>query len=398
MKNPKWLIGIIVCLIMIAGCSQNTELPADREGSEGELQCYHGFEAAIDAETGFYHTSSNGFLYFFDYESKEDMIVCNQPNCRHEEWYEDTPVEERCSAYIGGMTNGFVIGEKLYLLERHGTEPEQMRIVESDLDRTNQREVGVLDCYSIYSYAAKDGILYAVMSQPEKVEQEDGSVMSGSRTKSVLTGVRLSDGEMELLLETEQIGDEIQILGGEGSKLYLEHSYFEKPYDGTNFEDANLHTEYYECDLDTGTIKEILKGEKTFQIRSAAGVNGALFALTYPVAFNGKNDIPFELRKINPDTGESEVLAEMNGKISFFENYALYEKEDGRGCCLYDFQKEEEAAVLKLEYGNNIFTHQAGDYLYGVKYENEEQIGGSLGFFLLSDLMEGKETFYAVGN
>lgn len=38
----------------------------------------------FSTDDGFYHTNNSGHLYFFDYETKKDVLTCSKVNCRME--------------------------------------------------------------------------------------------------------------------------------------------------------------------------------------------------------------------------------------------------------------------------------------------------------------------------
>ena len=250
MKKRNLVILVFLCLL--TGCMQKDLSLGNRGKETNAFQTYFAYETAIDTPDGFYYADDRGFLYYFDYAAEAETIVCNRPNCKHEDWSERTPKEERCSACVGGTATGFENQGKLYLMESDYSEDNRrrIRIVESDLDRTNQREVSVLDCDSIFSYAVKDHMLYAVIQKGERVKNENGSWESGSSAKSSFCRIDLTDGTMDVLLEREGYSNVITILAACGNTLYLEYSYFEQPFDGTNYKEARQHAEIYAYSLE----------------------------------------------------------------------------------------------------------------------------------------------------
>ncbi len=404
MKKRNLVILVFLCLL--TGCMQKDLSLGNRGKETNAFQTYFAYETAIDTPDGFYYADDRGFLYYFDYAAEAETIVCNRPNCKHEDWSERTPKEERCSAYVGGTATGFENQGKLYLMESDYSEDNRrrIRIVESDLDRTNQREVSVLDCDSIFSYAVKDHMLYAVIQKGERVKNENGSWESGSSAKSSFCRIDLTDGTMDVLWEREGYSNVITILAAWGNTLYLEYSYFEQPFDGTNYKEARQHAEIYAYSLEgggkggtsmpSGEIEEILTGFKKDQILGAAVVDGTMFVKTAPMdrSMNEKEETVCALKKISLSTEEETLLAETSGRFMLFQTYAVYTKDNEAGGFVYDFQTEKEIAVPDMKIQEFYPNYTAGEYIYGYLYH--EAAGTSEKCFILrSDLMEGKDSF-----
>lgn len=400
MKKGKILCFCLI-LLLLGGCTQDKVSSGSAEKTEDGFQTYFMYDILIDAGEGFYYTDSHGFLYYFDYQSEKNSIVCNKSNCKHEDWSEDTPVEERCLAYVGGMSTGFVSGKKLYIMEKGfgdgRTSFGRIRIVESDLDRTNQREVQTMDCDSIYSYAVRDGILYASVDRNLIRKQDDGSAEVSEMRICSLCSIDLSDGTVETLIEKENNNSVIRIMGAEEDSLYLNYCYFENPFDGTNFQEAKQHNEYYQYSVETGSLQEILKDMQESQILTASLVNGKLFACTAPnnLTMTEGETIVYELKRISPDTGEEAVLARTTDNIRLFRSCAIYKKDGEKGGFVYDFRQDREMPAPKMKLDDFSTYAMAGDYFYGVLYDEQTQEYPSC-FILLDDLMEGKDKFVMV--
>lgn len=102
----KITIIILLFVFFISGCSTNTE-----NSNDDNVQVYEQFGALeFSTDDGFYHTNNSGYLYFFDYESKKDVLVCSRANCKME-----TELKEDSEVYIGSGT-GFVCNNKLYVI------------------------------------------------------------------------------------------------------------------------------------------------------------------------------------------------------------------------------------------------------------------------------------------
>ncbi|MEY8428307.1 hypothetical protein AALA00_11445 [Lachnospiraceae bacterium 46-15] len=394
-KGMVFVYGIL--MLLLAGCAQDSAAEVSGK-QEGEFRVYQTFCMAVDTGDGFYYSDDTGFLKYFDYQAKKESLVCNKPNCRHESWYETTPPEERCDAYVW-TSRGFVTGGKLYLLEEglleDGTRGK-LRIVESDLDRTGQREIQTLDGGMLTDFAVKDKILYAAVGQSEMIEMEGGGWQNSSKCQNKLYRIDLVEGAAEVLVEKEGFNSDIGIIAADGNKLYLEFSYFEKEFDGTNFEEAKFHQEYYAYSLETKRMTGILQGKSLLPGTGTAMANGKFYGCMESQKEAAEEQNVSDLKKIDLDTGEEELIAHAKN-LHMMEGYALYEKIGETGGFVYDFGQEKEIAAPAMKLDNLYPYCQAGDYLYTALYDEKSQ-EYPIGFIALDRLAEGEERLFIVAN
>ena len=389
-KRAMAAAAFIICCL--AGCGKPVSVAIDGgQGADG-FRTYFMYSVEINTQKGFYYPDQEGFMYFFDYDAEKDTIVCNKPNCKHQQWDENTPLEERCNAYVGLHSTGFISRDKLYIMENtYGNKGNhQIRIVESDLDRMNQREVTVFDSDSVFSFAVKENMLYAIVDQIEQIDHKDGTITSGSRKKAQLCSIDLSDGAIRVLMEKEDFSAVVTIMAVEDDRLYLDYSYFKKPFDGTNYKEASQVVEYYEYSTKTGELREVLKKFKEDQIIKASFANGYLFAKTAPIdrSMNEGEDINCGLVKIDLATEEVQELVRMTERGMLFPNYAIYQKDGEQGGFIYDFRKNKEVSAPKMNLEHFYPYCEAGEYVYG-NLEDKKTREAHVGFYRLSDLMEG---------
>ena len=103
----------------------------------------------------------------------------------------------------------------------------------------------------------------------------------------------------------------------------------------------------------------------------------------------------YELKRISPDTGEEAVLARTTDNIRLFRSCAIYKKDGEEGGFVYDFRQDREMPAPKMKLDDFSTYAMAGDYFYGVLYDEQTQEYPSC-FILLDDLMEGKDKFVMV--
>ncbi|MCH1982531.1 hypothetical protein MCG98_08125 [Ruminococcus sp. OA3] len=216
---------------------------------------------AIATDDGLYHMDSRNFLYFYDNKEKQDVQVCNKPNCTHEAWQEDTPDEERCHSYLGdGLIGGFLSEDQLYIIQ---IDPmlQQAVITSSAVDRSGQKKVTELTMDHLDTFAVKDGILYLAGTSNELEVDENGMQVPTGVVDTWVYRVDLENGKQkELTPRQKENNATLQVAGLWGDKLYCREISFEKPFDGLNFEEAGQRITWYAYDISAGTYEKTLEG------------------------------------------------------------------------------------------------------------------------------------------
>ncbi len=176
---------------------------------------------AIATDDGLYHVDSRNFLYFYDYKEKEDVQVCNKPNCTHETWQEDTPDEERCHSYLGeGLIGGFLSAGQLYVIQ---IDPmlQQAVITSSAMDRSAQKKVAELTMDHLDTFAVKDGILYLAGISNELETDENGMQVPTGVVDTWIYSVDLDTGKQKELTPKQKGNNAtLQVAGLNEDKLY----------------------------------------------------------------------------------------------------------------------------------------------------------------------------------
>lgn len=106
MKRTRQIFSAFLCLSLMltfSACKPNYDDLPDNYHKETDAPysfvSTYGVQFA-PAENGYYFVV-DAFLFFMDAESKQAVIVCNRPDCKHEQ---ETNQEEvwKCNGYIGG--------------------------------------------------------------------------------------------------------------------------------------------------------------------------------------------------------------------------------------------------------------------------------------------------------
>lgn len=216
---------------------------------------------AFATESGIYHANSSNFLYFYDYKSKKDVLVCSKQNCTHEAWDENTPDEQKCNGYLGsGLCAGFVTNNTLYILTVDPLENES-RLYSSQLDRSQQKLLCKMPSgTTVPSFVVQDNVLYLGISQAQMNDSDSPDAGTNSaKTDTWFTSIHLTTGKRKDLTETETYYNaDFHVIGSGEHTIYLERTYFEKEFTGTNYADAKIHTQFFSYDTQTASYQEII--------------------------------------------------------------------------------------------------------------------------------------------
>ncbi|UWP58666.1 hypothetical protein [Ruminococcus gauvreauii] len=262
MKKKRIVIIVMLVVFVAAGIAAAVLAGGTRREKLADTTFYNqSMGLAIATDDGLYHVDSRNFLYFYDYKEKEDVQVCNKPNCTHETWQEDTPDEERCHSYLGeGLIGGFLSADQLYTIQ---IDPmlQQAVITSSAMDRSAQKKVAELTMDHLDTFAVKDGILYLAGISNELETDENGMQVPTGVVDTWIYSVDLDTGKQKELTPKQKGNNAtLQVAGLNEDKLYCRGIFFEKPFDGLNFEEAGQRVTWYVYDIAAGTYEKTLEG------------------------------------------------------------------------------------------------------------------------------------------
>lgn len=343
-------------------------------------------EDIIESKEGFYRKNAEGFLYFFDFDSEKEVLVCNKANCKHEPWDEAVLPEERCNAYISGVGNlaGIVEGKNLYLFEQDMDNAENVwLLVKSNLNRDSRKILAEVNMNMPWSYARKGDTLYLPVNQ-SLLKEEEGVITQDTKVKSNLCQIDLKSGEMkEILKEQEKYNGAMEILSAAEDELYLSYTYFENEFDGTNFEEANEQTKYYRYDIKSGVYKEIFSGMKNQVIRKMTVYGEKIYMV---LADKEKESAIFKIAYCVPGDNKIVTIKECSEWPWLFQDCVIY-KEAGKDQASYImYQNPDKEKEIKTDISNR-YIKEAGEYLL---IEQDGVQGTKL--VKKKDFLKGKDT------
>lgn len=357
------------------------------------------------SEDGIYHRNSTGFLYFFDYQTQQDVIVCNKPNCAHGIWYESTPDEQRCNAYLpdalGGA--GFVQGEFLYLFYLD-LNAQKASLIRTGLDRTSPKEIASFESSIIGPFVADGQFLYLSGCAILMEENEDGMEVPTGENETWLFRVNLKTGETDRLTERKRAySSDLYIAGFHDGRIYYKENYFDEKYDGTNYEEAGHRVDWYVFDTKKGQASRIYEDE-AFQeaylyegrLVSMLGKRMETEVSEDGLSAQGRYDrIDIAVRDL--DTGATRQITTADrlqdctdGKVFF-----IVEEAGVQRYYYYDIE-QEKTAEMSREFLERLHIRGAfGDYLLVIKDDPDTGTGD---FFTIrkQDFYNGEERFIPI--
>lgn len=346
------------------------------------------------SEDGLYHTNSTGFLYFFDSHTRQDVIVCNKPNCAHKAWSEDTPDEQRCNAYLAQSPMGFVLEDSLYIMNEDFL-TQTITIIQSGLDRTGRKEVAQLEGNATLSFVVKDHFLYTTGEFGLKEKDENGMEIPSGEFETWLLKVDLRNGEVTNLTERKKrFNGGILIAGVYGDRIYCTEEYFEKKYDGTNYKEANHQTNWYTYEISTGKLESAFEDQSFENIYLYGNKMVSKTGVGAP-----KEDVAHEFKQYqitvwDLDTGVSHSIVTANELLSCVDGKIFYTIEEGENQRYYYYNMDNGKTVeMSRAFMKDIHLRGAfGEYLCVIKNDPATKEGFTC-LILKSDFFSEKENY-----
>ena len=363
MKKKRIVIISVLAVLVVTGITVAVMGGSVRKTNSKNTAFYNQtMGLAIATDDGLYHVDSRNFLYFYDYKEKEDVQVCNKPNCTHETWQEDTPDEERCHSYLGdGLIGGFLSAGQLYVIQ---IDPmlQQAVITSSAMDRSAQKKVAELTMDHLDTFVVKDGILYLAGTANELEADENGMQVPTGVVDTWVYSVDLDTGKQQEMTPKQKGNNAtLQVAGLYGDQLYCREISFEKSFDGLNFEEAGQQVTWYVYDIAAGTYEKTLEG---------ADGNGGFYMVGNTMLFDtGEDwgDNGFELYAVyeaDLTSGAIEKCGESDQQPQYADGKAFLSQ--GETYRYYE-AKTRETKELKDSVLNAFYCWQTpGEYIHGV--------------------------------
>lgn len=255
MKTTKKLFGIALVVIILCsfyGCNaskiqintnQKSETYIEKEDYQNYLDLYSNM---AKTDIGYYFIN-NSYLYYFDNESQETMLVCSKANCKHN--------DDNCTAYFS-LFNYYPIqlsyyDNALYLLgwESEGANIHHNYIYQISLDNFKRRKavyIGSSNGLSSTVFLIHRGNVYYI-TESNTMKETTAVVYC----KQLGNTDRKDNGEV--VFEYTGIGAKVDGISAYGNNLFVSlSSYKNEEGDGYTslFYSVNIHNLESKCIFD----------------------------------------------------------------------------------------------------------------------------------------------------
>lgn len=381
-RLKKIMIFIVLNVIFISGCSTNTDSPSDNN-----VQVYEQF-GSIEFSTndGFYHTN-NGYLYFFDYETKKDVLTCSKANCQME-----AQLNESSEAFVG-LGAGFTCDDKLYVISKNDDIEKKYSLIESNLDRSDQKEIVKINSAMILSFAVIKETAYFAIDEVVFTKSESGAIVEEPKHNCYLLGINLKSGKQEKLTEPKSdFNNSLKIVAADENRIYMTYNYFENYFDGTNFEDANEKIENYEYDIKSKKLTPVLEGRNIVKGQLIGDTLLAVESKRINEKEVDSEQIFTVMKYTLPNYKPKEIVSTKQYPI-FNNDEWIYQDDKTQEFYSLDFETIESKKVSMNGAEGVIILADAKDYYYITYMKDEKMVNG---FILKSDYNKGKKEIIEV--
>lgn len=273
-KNKLVIMLLVLSVIIVSGCdskqyTENTYI----KGQDFQYMYFRQGSSPVmaEAENGYYFLSGC-YLYYADKKTMKPVILCNKPNCLHDNETNDEKVIN-CNAFFYNYASSFIsyYDGNIYVISGKVGKIEEYELIKISSDGTKRETILEFDVKPM-SVAIHRGKLYYEQTAYDKSQNSVYSIKEFNLNKFNVKPKTIYSGSLE--------GGHIQDLMCYGNNLYfLEFAHNKKSF-------TNIDMRY-----------DILTG-KTSRLYTDIDSDDPEFA-SYPSIHNGK--IYYSTSKCNID-------------------------------------------------------------------------------------------------
>lgn len=374
----RWIL-MFICICLLCGCGHGTEVNVNNQNTGMRLLNQQG-KTYFDMGDGFYYVSDNGYLYFFDYQAKTNVMVCSRPDC---------PIAEDSESYLPtGMI--FTYQDSLYSVMRDEQDATRTKskLVKSDLDRGNQKFVAEIPTQQYTTVLLYENYaLFAIDETAYEKNEQTGAMTIAPKRNCYLYQVNLDTGETRVISRKwNDYNNSLSILANNDDCIVLSYHCFEREYDGFNFEEAGAKSQYYLYHLKTEKLEEIkwegFNAETAVSEAMLSDDGTALLALEV-------SETQIQVVKHNLTNGQSETVYELNEYPIITDDKWYFHDKQRNGYAVEGF---DDIAACDFEIDDDIWIEaDAGDYFLARSNHPDSEV--QRGFILKEKLLQGDTEF-----
>lgn len=365
--RKKFFGNLIVVLILLVGC---TSFKDDEYNQDYDYQYMYfssnGSHDLYESDNGYYYLLKNN-IYYSDKESDNSIILCNKPNCDHN--------NQECDGYSGYFPEiaPIIYNDNIYYVNEYlKGEESYLSLFKADLDGTNKKEI------LYFSTPVNDFIIHR------------GKVYFSTMPNGVDSGIGvyaydLKKDKLETVYEDNDNNTYILSLYAYKNNLYFEVSKTDEKYISHN-EVYNYNIKNNKVDkfpvYDDGISRPVALNDKLY-FYSYNGSEGIEYITDLDGKIVKKNEVK-EIRQYYSDLEYIYKLFEDKNKLEiyntenellkevYFENFDLSEN-------IVNFTPGNERTFI---YYKNIENPN----IRGIKYIDKEELLS--GYGKVKDLLE----------
>jgi len=384
MNRRYHLIWVLVAAcILLSGCHASA---GETISSETEQTAMNFFEGSIGKDGMVYR--EDGLLHFVDFSSKEDVVLCNKPNCKHSAYDSVSNPDPYCDATIpseGVYYYSFIHDYTLYAM----AVMKNTVIYERDAGGSGWKKSMELP-YPIRftdKIIVEDNRLYMVAD--ELKTDEDTLLID---TLPLVLEVNLKKKTYKELTEPLQDKGSVGMLTVSDGYLYYLHNYLDDSYSNLNFEEQlkltakDFTDEVYRIHLKDGTTECVFdnKEDRSYRYIGVYGDKLYLIKENKLIEYNINN----HQKKI---LWETEHIS--SGKI--FDNIIIIDCSDSsnteKGAVFYAwYLGQNKEKVVNRPSGEALNSINANGILTVCYFEADNRITGAI---TLEDYLNGKSEY-----
>lgn len=187
MKNRIFAMLFAGIFLLLTGCESQPQYSNENTyvaGQDFQYQFYKaigtnmGPSSIAESEDGYYFITDSGFLYYASKDTMEAVVLCNRPDCLHNQETDEEKRQE-CNAYFSGSGTLFFTDGSLYIpYDKSGYNPSDASTASGQLAKVSadgtSRET-IFDLYSEKCLRFHRGNLY-YLDSPNEEEGGEGNM------------------------------------------------------------------------------------------------------------------------------------------------------------------------------------------------------------------------------
>ncbi|MEG1481293.1 hypothetical protein [Clostridium sp.] len=388
--NKKVLLGLFLIIMstILLGCNKEENLgDTYNKGIDSQYMYVNEiFPSNIVSSEDGYYLSSGMYIYYVDKSSMKQTILCNKPNCLHDEEIDESK-KYNCNAFFKSQGMGMeamnYYKDNLYGISIYDplSKSDKANLLEISKDGSKRKVVYEFEG-DISQATLHRGYLYFVSNSMK--EDENNGKLTSSNSKLIRIDVTKRNPKEEVLYETNLKEDGIGSLIAYGNNIYFtSHGYEDE-------ELKNYKSKFINYNISNKESKEILSQYKDGEVGKVSIQNGKLVFLYWHYNDDDERNKQMYTCDLNGDNIEPLFKTDFYGiedsddKFTYVDNIA--EKINGKDIeRIIDFYDTSGKKVDTLNLGtdepiSNAWSILPGDenYLFLIykddKYFNIKRI------------------------